>query len=39
MDKINIARAASPSDGSGLDDEEIDEMELKIFEAISQLGT
>ncbi|PLW46464.1 hypothetical protein PCASD_06328 [Puccinia coronata f. sp. avenae] len=38
MDKIDIARAASPSDGSGLDDEEIDETELKIFEAMSRLA-
>jgi hypothetical protein len=39
VDEIDIARAASASDGSGLDDEEIDETELKIFEAISRLGT
>ncbi|PLW07721.1 hypothetical protein PCANC_24729 [Puccinia coronata f. sp. avenae] len=38
VDEIDIARAASASDGCGLDDEEIDETELKIFEAISRLA-
>jgi hypothetical protein len=39
MEEVDLARAAARSDGCGLDDEEMDETELKVFEAISRLGT
>ncbi|OAV94165.1 hypothetical protein PTTG_04330 [Puccinia triticina 1-1 BBBD Race 1] len=38
MEGVDLARAASSSDGGGLDDEEVDETELRVFEVISRLA-
>jgi len=39
VEEVELARTAARSDGSGVDEEEIDETELKIFEAISRLDS
>lgn len=36
--EVDLARKTLASDGTELDDEEIDETELKVFEAVSQLA-
>ncbi|EFP77421.2 uncharacterized protein PGTG_03377 [Puccinia graminis f. sp. tritici CRL 75-36-700-3] len=38
MEEVDLARAAARSDGCELYDEEMDETELKVFEAISRLA-
>ncbi|KNZ54514.1 hypothetical protein VP01_292g13 [Puccinia sorghi] len=38
VEEVELARTAARSDGSGVNEEEIDETELKIFEAISRLA-